>query len=181
MKKVFVGGSRGISRINDVIRERLDAMIGARLRVLIGDASGADKAAQKHFAERDYRDVTVFFSGSEFRNNLADWPTRQVQPISQKKDFSYYAAKDLAMSEEADYGFMLWDGESRGTLNNVLNLLERGKKVVVYFAPEQRCHTLASTADLKVLLEMCSTEALDAFENKVDLEARLINGQLNLG
>ena len=34
---------------------------------------------------------------------------------------------------------MLWDGLSKGTLNNVLNLLDRGKKVVVYFNPSLVC------------------------------------------
>jgi hypothetical protein len=53
-------------------------------------------------------------------------------------NFFYHTAKDLAMAESADCGFMLWDGLSKGTLNNILNLLERGKKSVVYFSLECR-------------------------------------------
>jgi hypothetical protein len=41
------------------------------------------------------------------------------------------------MSDEADYGFMIWDGEGQGKVNNVLNLLERGKRVVVYLSPDR--------------------------------------------
>ena len=40
----------------------------------------------------------------------------------------YYRAKDLAMVEDADCGFMIWNGESKGTLNNILNLLYMDKK-----------------------------------------------------
>ena len=40
------------------------------------------------------------------------------------------------MSELADYGFMIWDGESVGTLHNILNLA-KGKLVVVYFTPRR--------------------------------------------
>ena len=57
------------------------------------------------------------------------------------------------MAEAADYGFMLWDGESKGTLNNIFNLLELGKKVVVYFSPQDRCATIARRDDLRPLLD----------------------------
>ena len=45
--KVFVGGSRHVSRLNERVRERLDKIIQKRLPILIGDASGADKAVQQ--------------------------------------------------------------------------------------------------------------------------------------
>jgi hypothetical protein len=41
------------------------------------------------------------------------------------------------MAQEATVGFMLWDGESRGTLLNVLRLVAQEKPVVVYVAPER--------------------------------------------
>ena len=33
------------------------------------------------------------------------------------------------MSEEASFGLMIWDGESAGTLMNVLRLLKQNKSV----------------------------------------------------
>ena len=36
------------------------------------------------------------------------------------------------MAAEATVGLMLWDGESRGTLLNVVRLAAQGKPVVVY-------------------------------------------------
>jgi hypothetical protein len=43
--------------------------------------------------------------------------------VGRSKDFAYYAAKDLAMAQDAKCGVMLWDGRSKGTLNNIQNLL----------------------------------------------------------
>jgi hypothetical protein len=62
------------------------------------------------------------------------------------------------------FSFMLWDGLSKGTLNNILNLLERGKKVVVWFSPDRDCRTLRKTPDLLPLLAECPQEAMDEFE-----------------
>jgi hypothetical protein len=152
MKKVFIGGSRRISRTNKIIENRVDAIIRRRLQVLVGDANGADKAIQAYLARRQYDQVLVFHSGSRYRNNLGKWETREVPVERGKRGFDFYAAKDTEMAREADYGFMLWDGESRGTLNNVVNLLERGKKVVVYFAPTRRCVTIDHLNHLKSLL-----------------------------
>ena len=35
------------------------------------------------------------------------------------------------MAEAAEYGLMLWDGKSKGTVNNVVNLSRDHKPVVV--------------------------------------------------
>jgi hypothetical protein len=52
-------------------------------------------------------------------------------------------AKDAKMAEDSDYGFMLWDGKSSGTLNNVLNLLSRQKRTLLYFSPTKEFVTIA--------------------------------------
>lgn len=81
------------------------------------------------------------------------------------------------MAEEADYGFMLWDGLSKGTLNNILNLLERGKKVVVYHSPNGDCKTLRQIPDLLPLLAECPQSAMVEFETKIDLTPRITPAQ----
>lgn len=174
MKTVFVGGSRRLSRINEVIRGRLDAIVEGGLAVIVGDANGADRTVQAFLAERRYPNVKVYHSGRQFRNNVGAWPAKSVEAKSAKKDFAFYAAKDRAMAEDADYGFMLWDGESKGTLNNIFNLLELGKKVVVYFSPQGRCTTIARRDELRPLLDECSDEARSAFEARTAKEPALV-------
>ena len=166
MKVVFIGGSRRLPRINDVIRARLDAIVEGGLAVIVGDANGADRAVQAFLAEHQYPHVTVYHSGRQSRNNVGGWPAKSVETKSAKKDFAFYAAKDRAMAEAADYGFMLWDGDSKGTLSNIFNLLELGKKVVVYFSPKGRCTTVVRRDDLQPLLHDCSAEARSAFESR---------------
>ena len=59
------------------------------------------------------------------------------------------------MAYDAKCGMMLWDGESKGTLNNIQNLIAAGKYALVYFSPEKAFYKLESTADLQVLMERC--------------------------
>ena len=59
------------------------------------------------------------------------------------------------MAGEAGCGFMLWDGKSKGTLHNMLNLVRAGKKVLVYFALDKRFHKLSNDQDLQTLLARC--------------------------
>ncbi len=182
MTKVFIGGSRKMGRLNEAIRKRTENIIDNGFGVLIGDANGADKAIQKYLAERQYQNVLVFCTGNHCRNNLGHWETRNIKADQEKRDSQYYTVKDLVMSDEADYGFMLWDGESKGTLNNILNLLERGKKVLVYFSPGKDFVTLRTPSEMEALLERCSTEIVDALERKLQLRQRLESqqGQLKL-
>ena len=63
------------------------------------------------------------------------------------------------MAEDADYGFMIWDGNSKGTLNNIVNLLFRNKKVLVYLAPYQKMISVKSFDDMDQLIKMCTQKA----------------------
>jgi len=158
MKKVFVGGSRRISRLNDMLRKRLDQIVDKNLHVLLGDANGADKAVQGYLAERGYRNVQIFCSAGDCRNNLGPWEVKSIKPPHGRRDFEFFTAKDAAMAEEADVGLMLWDGESSGTVVNAARLIATGKPVVVYVAPEKKFLTVKSQSDLESLLSPCPAE-----------------------
>ncbi|HMD83438.1 MAG TPA: hypothetical protein VKO18_01915 [Terriglobia bacterium] len=148
MMKVFIGGSRRVSRLDERVKGRLDEIIRKQLPVIIGDANGADRAVQDYFHQRAYEQVEVFCTEGRCRNNVGNWRIRPVPaPAGGKHDFEYYAAKDRLMAEEGSIGFMLWDGKSRGTLANVLRLMEQGKKVVVYLAPSKQFTTLRNMSD----------------------------------
>lgn len=150
---VFIGGSRRLSRLNAVIRGRLDNIIERGHSVLIGDANGGDRAVQAYLAERGYQAVTVYCTDGKCRNNVGRWPVRAVEATNQR-GFDYYALKDAAMAADADCGFMLWDGESKGTLFNIRRLLSTGKPVVVYLSTDHDCHTLRCEAELAALASL---------------------------
>lgn len=157
MTKVFIGGSRRISRLDAEVQRRIDRMVEKRLPVIVGDANGADKAVQDYLRVKGYDLVEVFYSGDSCRNNRGGWPTRTVPvPTSgRRKDFSFYATKDRAMAEEATVGLMLWDSESVGTIMNVLRLIKRHKKVVVYVAPKHEFVEVKSEPDWEDFLAHC--------------------------
>ncbi|MBM4034942.1 MAG: hypothetical protein FJ291_24630 [Planctomycetes bacterium] len=155
MSTVFIGGSRRIARLDSVIRAKLESIVQRSLRVVVGDANGADRAVQAFLAERRYAKVVVYCMKAGCRNNLGGWPEHVVE-ANGERGFDYYALKDAEMARNADCGFMIWDAESRGTLFNVLRLVESGKPVAVYFSPTRECSTIRTKADLDALLSRCS-------------------------
>jgi len=177
---VFFGGSRNLSRLNCEIKERADNIIARNFEVLIGDANGADKTMQKYLAEKGYKKVIVYYMGDTCRNNLGKWQTISITSNRNKKDFNYYITKDKAMSDQADYGFMLWDGKSKGTLNNIINLLQCNKHVLVYFSPNKEFFTLKNSYDLDNLLHKCDLPTVKRFNHTLQINERLSNNQKEL-
>jgi len=150
---VFVGGSRRFGRVNADVQHRLERIVAKRFPILVGDANGADKAVQAFLQRLQYGHVEVFCSDQVPRNNLGGWPVRVVRPPGVTRDFDYYATKDRAMANEATVGLMLWDGESRGTLLNVLRLIGQHKTTVVYVGPKHLFTGVRNRGDFDQLLE----------------------------
>jgi hypothetical protein len=177
---IFIGGSRAVSKLNAALRARLDeVVINPGHTVLIGDANGADKAVQQYLAQRQYSKVVVFCMDSP-RNNIGAWPTRTIDPPSGKRDFAYYAAKDSVMAKEAKCGLMLWDGKSKGTLNNILNLTGEGKRTLVYFSPTKAFYVLGNENDLQALLARCEKGYLEIAARGLGLKTPLSQTNLPL-
>ena len=173
MKVVFVGGSRKIARLNKEIKQRLDNIIDQNFGLVVGDANGADKAVQKYCYDKQYTNVTVFCAGGHCRNNLGSWKVHNVLVDSNKKGFDFFVAKDIEMAKEADYGFMLWDAKSNGTLNNILQLLQLEKCALVYYSPENNFIKIKTVDDLEDLLSKCDKTQIEQFELKLQLSKKL--------
>jgi adenine-specific DNA-methyltransferase len=69
------------------------------------------------------------------------------------------------MATKADFGLMIWDGKSPGTLLNVLRLAKAGKISVLYNAPEKKSLNIAPSS-WEVFLSHCSDDL------RSDLKAR---------
>lgn len=163
MQSVFVAGSRTLSRLNAQVKERLDNILKQNLTVLVGDANGADKAVQRYLAERTYPHVVVYCMDL-CRNNIGNWPThaKKTDP-GVAHDRHYYGIKDLAMANDASCGFMIWDGTSKGTLTNVINLLGAQKKVLLYYSPKKHFFTVRTTEDLHHVLDASGIKNVEGF------------------
>jgi hypothetical protein len=95
------------------------------------------------------------------RNNVGNWSVRQIAAPAGVRGFDYYSLKDLAMAEAAEYGLMLWDGKSKGTINNVVNLSRYQKPVVVYVAPKRQFLTVKVFDDLEHVLAEGDSDSVE--------------------
>lgn len=151
------------------IQERLDAIISQSFNILVGDANGADKVLQGYLQDNHYTRVTVYCSGGHCRNNVGSWDVYNVQVTSGASGRDFYTQKDRLMAMNADYGFVLWDGKSPGSIANVICLLKDRKSSLVYYSPEKDFVSVSTLEQLKCLLARPSFEALSAIEKKIKL------------
>lgn len=170
MTKVFIAGSRQITRLPAEVKARIDTMIDKVFEILVGDANGADKAVQSYLAEKAYPHVLVHCMERHCRNNVGHWPTREVPAPKGARGFDFYSTKDRVMADTAEYGLMLWDGKSKGTINNVVNLSRDGKPVVVYVAPKKQFLTVKAFDDLRGVLAQGETESVERVVSELQLE-----------
>lgn len=176
MTKIFIGGSRKISRLNAEVNHRLDRICEKELHVMVGDANGADKAVQSYFKSKNYDFVEVFCAGKACRNNVGRWPTRKIS-ADNLKGFDFYAAKDRVMAVEADYGLMIWDGESIGTLMNVVRLIRERKSVAVFVSPARKFIDIHDAEEFRYFLFDYGSEVRTKLELQAASELKLIESQ----
>lgn len=151
MRTVFLSGSRSINDLDAYIRIYVCRIIEENVNILIGDANGVDKELQKFLHEKNYSNVTVFHSGSNCRNNVGNWETHEVDVNPKLKGRSFYTAKDKVMVEYADYGFVIWDGKSKGSLANVSELIKNNKPSTVFLVPKKKFIYIEKHEDMKLL------------------------------
>ena len=82
------------------------------------------------------------------------------------------------MVDDAAYGLMLWDGESKGTLNSVINMIRQEKPVVVYLAQKRMFQNLRSANDVMDLLGNCDRATVQRFERELGIERVLHRARL---
>lgn len=152
MTTVFISGSRYIRALNSEIKSRLQNIVNKKFEIIVGDAFGVDKAVQQYLADMDYPAVRIFCSGSVCRNNLGNWNIEWITVDSSLKGRAFYTEKDKAMAAQADYGFVLWDGKSQGSLNNIHELIHLERKLLLWYAPTKTFHTISSSDDLAAVL-----------------------------
>lgn len=174
MKKIFIGGSRNINCLNEKLRKCLLDITNNNYLVLIGDADGADKAVQQFLSEIKYKDVKIYCSGENCRNNLGNWSIENVKVPANLKGIKYYMEKDKKMAKKAESGFMLWDGKSAGTLNNILELLKENKKTLVYYSPDNQFFTITGIEDVNNLVNKCDKFFIDRIKKKISMNKAIL-------
>jgi predicted XRE-type DNA-binding protein len=173
MTTVFIAGSISISRLHEKVQERINKIVSSDFNVVVGDADGADTSIQQCLNDYRANKVTVYCTGDRPRNNVADWPVHRVHSKAREGTRAYFTAKDLEMARSSDYGLMIWDCKSPGTLSNVIELLKEKKKSVVFVNKNKDFITIADMASLNSLLHFMSDHARATAEEKISLSDKI--------
>jgi len=131
---VFISGSISIRKLPLLALEKINSIIAKNYRILIGDAKGVDLLVQEYLLMKKYENIIVYFTGENIRNNAGNWESNKITADNDnKKGRERYVIKDKAMANDADFGLMIWDGKSRGTLGNIIEMKEQKKHFYVIF------------------------------------------------
>ncbi|SFN49886.1 hypothetical protein SAMN04487859_103240 [Roseovarius lutimaris] len=183
MPTVFIAGSIKIRKLHPLFVERISNIVSESLAVIVGDASGADTSVQNELLRQNAQDVTVYCTSDEPRNNVGDWRVKRIQSSAEPGTRAFFTAKDLQMAKDADYGLMLWDAASTGTLSNVFELLKARKKCVVYVNKNQNFINVKEPNDILNLVAVMSEGAKSQAEKKIGLRSKVFqitNEQLGM-
>lgn len=173
MTKVFISGSMRIKHLDKSVLERINNIIENHFSVIVGDADGVDSSVQEYLEQKGVRSVIVYCSGSQPRNNIGKWETNCISTTSKPGTRAYFTAKDMQMASDCDYGLMVWDSKSTGTLSNAIELLRRHKKSLVYVNKEKEFLSVSDVGDLKKLLKYMSPSSLNKAEDKLSVTKKI--------
>ena len=115
-------------------------------KFVIGECKGSDLETQKFLAENGYKNVVVYYSGDRARVNIGSWEEKKIGANKFEKGYELYKRKDEQMAIDADEGFMILKGATRGSMANIERLVALKKRCLVAFpdksARAKRLNTL---------------------------------------
>lgn len=179
MKSIFIAGPREIRKLDNKVILMLKSFEENSFRIIVGDANGVDKLIQAFYLNLNYDNVFVFASNGNARNNLGNWNVINVEVDKSVKGFEFYVQKDKAMAEKCDLGLMIWNGKSKGTLNNMINLRKKNKPIVLFLTSAKKFFQINTDCDLLNIIKICPDETKqlykDLLNNDLDKTEEKIN------
>jgi len=177
MKQIFISGSMRIKNINKLVIDRIENIIREKFTILVGDADGVDASIQQILANKDYENVKVYCTGNYHRNNIGKWGIITVYTDHKPKTRLYFTAKDIEMAKYCDYGLMVWDSKSTGTLSNVYELLKNKKTSVVFVNKLTKFFNVSNFSDFENLVSIMSDSAFNKADKKIKLKEKIISNK----
>ena len=166
MTKIFIAGSLSIDNLDEKVCNRINNIIASKFEVIVGDANGVDSSIQSYLQSKNNKLVTVYCSGKRPRNNIGNWEIKTVQTNARPGTREFFTAKDIVMADDSDYGFMIWDARSTGTVSNCL-YIQKNKDFMI----------VRSVKDIKKMLSFMSKSAYKNadLKLKIDFQINLIS------
>lgn len=133
---VFISGKvKYDSPLSGRIKNEIDRIVDSGSKIVIGDAPGADTRVQEYLKQRGYKNVEVFTTDSEARNNVGGWKVNKIDASKYSDEREARAQKDIAMTKVANKGVAISSADDRpdsATSKNIERLEQQGSGVVVY-------------------------------------------------
>lgn len=173
MAMVFIGGSHDIIGLPDPVIDRITSIVAAEHGVLVGDRPGADTEVQALLGGHGYEHVGIFCADDEPRNNLGDWAAYSVPPQPGAHGFAVQAQTDREMVRRAEYGLMIWNGASPGTILNVLRLAIAEKPCVTYDVSDGLVTTTRNVAEWRTMLSRAGRDLWEQLASRMTPDEQL--------
>ncbi len=140
MKKVFISGSISLKALPNIVKKSLQTIQEKNIHVLVGDAKGIDSLIQEYFSKKLYFNLTIcsiykiprHCKNNNFKTILID------VDMDIKSERKKQEKKDEYMSLNSDYSFIVWDGKSKGSFNNIQRAIKYDKLLKVYYTKDDR-------------------------------------------
>ena len=147
--KVFIGGSRSIKELDEEVFHALFDELNSNTHILVGDADGVDTEIQRFCKKQNYNNITVFASNGKARNNVGNFPVQNIPVDKSTHPKAFFSQKDIAMVNQADHGIVIWDGKSKGSLDQIHRMAKQNKPCRVYLIQDKRWTTIESENTIK--------------------------------
>ena len=119
--RVFISGSKSISKLPEEVKSLLDEHIALGTEFLVGDCYGVDAAVQKYLESKGCGKVTIYCSGETPRNNFVTGAKvcSCAEAAKGLTGNAFQYVKDIQMAQDCDTALMVWDGKSKGSGTNI--------------------------------------------------------------
>lgn len=173
MHKVFISGSMKIKNLDSDVLVRINNIIESNYQIILGDADGVDSSIQAYLESKKTKSVVVYCSGEKPRNNIGHWITKKVYTDTPPGTRAFFTAKDIEMAKDCDYGLMVWDTKSTGTLSNAIEILKRKKISLVYINKAKEFLKVKDVSDLERLIAHMSETAYQQADKKLNIKEKI--------
>ena len=158
-----------IKNLDNNVANRINNIVKSNYQIIVGDADGVDSSVQKYLKQKKISLVVVYCSGDQPRNNFGHWITEKIHTESSPGTRAFFSAKDIRMAEDCDYGLMVWDTKSTGTLSNAIELLKREKISLIYINKAKEFLKVKDVTDLEKVISYMSKSAFAKADQKLNL------------
>lgn len=161
--KAYISGTwlgRTVKSVDDIpgpVKEKLDDQMAFGTTFIVGDNAGIDSLLQEYLYKSNYKDVIVYSPGRIFTTipNFGGWLVKICPVHSTKTIHCIRLEKDFMMTQDADYGILVWDEEHHVHFKddvpfvNMVSLIAQKKFCHVYLIKTAEWVRIHSISDLE--------------------------------